>query len=244
GNSGAYDLSISGIEWDEASHQLVAEVQNPNRITGAIDFRVEHGMESSRVPTVFSSSETVSRIGLGTPGQRAGRDRFADCRPVYTVTIDDSNRVDERNETNNSFTGRIGYSSAVGIYLLRNDAYENSMESLLSATPGELDWDYKGNGNTIIFRLRVRNCGARTVGGTIEISQEACFPGSGGGRICYTPEVRLVRSQSLSIDSTHEGIIDVTQGDLAQVGSGIIISFSGDIAAYAPANPVRIHMRE
>lgn len=247
GAAGSYDLSIAGIEWD--GHQLVADVRNPDRITGAIDFLVSKGAESWRVPTVFPSSDTAVSIGLGAPGPLASSDRFSggECRPMYSVTIDASNRVDERDETNNTHSSNIGWDSMIRFTTVRWDASENLIEGTLTASPPAIDWDHHANGHLGLFTLYIVNCGSRTVEGTVTILQEGCFPGPGaGGALCEEDdrETLEVVSSALSIGSYRSAATGFSQGDVRHVGSTILIRFSGDLATFAPANPVRFFLNE
>ncbi len=256
GNAGSYDLSINRIYWDGASNQLMAEVNNPDHISGAIDFEVMyygdilgHGRAYFQVPTVFPSSGETVQIGLGKPGPLAGSDRWSKCPERYKVTIDHSNRVDERDETNNSISAMVGPSSLIRFEAITFDASQQTWYRSLSASPPSIDWDNHGNGNTAVLMLDVNNCGSSTVRGWVSISQEGCciLPTSGsGGRLCSCPEdygSRAIRARDMEIAPGTMQRIEVSQGDLVHMGgTTIVLSFTGDLATYAPANPVRINL--
>jgi hypothetical protein len=241
GNSGNYDLSINRIFWDEGRHELVAEVNNPDGVMGAIDFRVSHVSGSWVVPTIFPSLGSPVQIGLGTPGQLASSDRWSECRPQYTVMIDASNRVDERDELNNSLTDSIGPAALIRFETVTFDSAGGGHHQSLTVSPMGFDWDHHANGfPDWIFGLNVTNCGKSTASGWVSISQEGCLPGSGSGRLCPPYEYRAIKASAMEIAPGHTESIELGKSEVAHAGSTIIISFTGDLATFAPANPVRI----
>jgi hypothetical protein len=152
-----------------------------------------------------------------------------------------SNRIDERDELNNTLAANIGSAAPIRFETMTFDSTGGGHHQSLTASPTGFDWDHHANASSdLIFGLNITNCGNSTASGWVSISQEGCFPGSGSGRLCPPYEYRAIKAAALEIAPGHTESIELGKSEVAHAGSTIIISLTGDLVTFAPANPVRI----
>jgi hypothetical protein len=238
------DLQVTDIRAN-TSGQLITTASVYGTFSGPVTFRV------ARVDWVVTDRSTrrgeyrpletwevpVASIRTGTREVNLGgaRSTGAGCGEKYEVKIDSPDRIDEVNEDNNTLVKEVYFRSDNGtIEIKRGDhvLHHNDTISVRSRT-------------SPTFSVWFKNCGTNRTRGHVEMRQIGRWETLRGGEL--SPHMRdhdiLLGSRPLDLDSGATDYATMNERDPEAQDSRIEIRLTGEIARWAPANPIVIHVR-
>ena len=239
----ALDFQVTDVRANMSGQLLVTAVARGS-FSGPVIFRIARvtdynfgeayrTLETWEIPAAMRSGASELNLGSAvSPGTAA-------CGENYEIRIDFPDRISEVHENNNTLVKRVFFQPDRGmIEIKKGDRILNHQDTITFS-----------RNDKPIFSVWLRNCGNNRGRGSVEIRQigrwEEIVPGG-----YLTTRTRMVDHDIplgfKRIDLASGAPADyatMNERDPESQSSRIEIRLTGDIAGWAPANPMIIHVR-